>query len=78
MDEVYLCGPESMMSEVSRGFRSTGLPDSQIHYELFANSPEEARQRLEKAEERLRKYGAEDTSVITMKINGRSTQFNLA
>ncbi len=76
-DEVFICGPESMMSEVSHGFRQLGLKEEHIHYELFATSPEEARLQLERARQRREQYGEDDTSQVTMKINGRAIKFDL-
>ena len=77
-DEALICGPEAMMSEVSRGFRASGLDDSQIHYELFANSSEDSRERLEKAQQRIDTYGEEKSSKVTVIHDGRSIAFDLA
>ena len=76
-DEALICGPEAMMSEVSRGFRASGLDDSQIHYELFANSSADSRERLEKAHQRIEAYGEEKTSKVTVIRDGRSIAFDL-
>ena len=56
-DEAFICGPQAMMSEVSRGFRIEGLKDSQIHYELFASSSDDSRTMLDKAQQRIAEYG---------------------
>lgn len=77
-DEAFICGPEAMMSEVSRGFRASGLSDEQIHYELFANSSADAATLLEKAQQRIETYGEEKTSKVTVIADGRSLQFDLA
>jgi len=77
-DEAFICGPESMMSEVSRGFRIEGLNDSQIHYELFASSSEDSQARLKKAQQRIHEYGEEKTSKVTVRADGRAIQFDLA
>lgn len=66
------------MSEVSRGFRASGLSDEQIHYELFANSSADAATLLEKAQQRIDTYGEEKTSKVTVIADGRSLQFELA
>jgi ring-1,2-phenylacetyl-CoA epoxidase subunit PaaE len=76
-DEALICGPEAMMSEVSRGFRASGLEDSQIHYELFANSAEDSQQRLEKAHQRIEAYGEEKSSKVTVIHDGRSIAYEL-
>ncbi|MEH6470296.1 MAG: 2Fe-2S iron-sulfur cluster-binding protein [Halopseudomonas sp.] len=77
-DEAFICGPESMMAEVSRGFRMEGLKESQIHYELFANSASDAQAMLEKAQKRVETFGEEKTSNVTVIADGRSIQFDLA
>ena len=76
-DEALICGPEAMMSEVSRGFRASGLEDSQIHYELFANSAEDSQAILEKAQQRVETYGEEKSSRVTIIADGRSIAYDL-
>jgi len=77
-DDAFICGPEAMMSEVSRGFRIEGLKDSQIHYELFANSSDDSRTILEKAQQRIAEYGEEKSSRVTVIVDGRAVDFELA
>ncbi|MBL4822207.1 MAG: phenylacetate-CoA oxygenase/reductase subunit PaaK [Colwellia sp.] len=77
-DEAFICGPESMISEVSRGFRIEGLAEEQIHYELFASSSEDAQLVLEKAKNRVHEYGEKRTSKVTVIADGRSNNFELA
>jgi len=78
VDEAFICGPEAMMSEVSRGFRAEGLSDEQIHYELFANSSADSQAILEKAQQRIAEYGEEKQSKVTVIADGRSVMFDLA
>lgn len=77
-DEAFICGPESMISEVSRGFRLEGLKEHQVHYELFASSSEDAQLILDKAKNRVEAYGENHTSKVTVIADGRSNQFDLA
>ena len=77
-DEAFICGPESMISEVSRGFRIEGLAEDQIHYELFASSSEDAQLVLDKAKSRVQEYGENRTSKVTVVADGRSNNFDLA
>lgn len=77
-DEAFICGPESMISEVSRGFRIEGLAEEQIHYELFASSSEDAQTVLDKAKIRVHEYGEMRTSKVTVIADGRSNNFDLA
>ncbi len=77
-DDVFICGPEAMMSEVSHGFRASGFEDSRIHYELFANSSEDAEKILQKSQDRIAAYGEEKTSKVTVKADGRAIRFDLA
>jgi ring-1,2-phenylacetyl-CoA epoxidase subunit PaaE len=75
-DSFFLCGPEAMISEVSRGLRGEGIDESQIHYELFAASAEEARQRVEKHHARARDYQGL-VSEVTVISGGRQHRFEL-
>ncbi|HEY5718114.1 MAG TPA: 1,2-phenylacetyl-CoA epoxidase subunit PaaE [Motiliproteus sp.] len=77
-DEAFICGPEAMMAEVSRGFRMEGLSEAQIHYELFANSASDAQATLEKAQQRVETFGEDKTSKVTLVADGRAIQFELA
>jgi len=77
-DEAFICGPEAMMTEVSRGFRMEGLSDDQIHYELFASSSDDAKAMLEKAQARVAQYGEDKMSKVTVIADGRSVMFDLA
>jgi len=76
-DEYFICGPESMISEVSRGLRDFGISEDNIHYELFASSAEDAQRVIEKHHERAREYSGR-TSEVTITMDGRSVQFELA
>lgn len=77
-DEMFICGPESMSAEVSRGFRYLGFDEERIHYELFSNSAEDSEQVLTKTKQRLEKYGTEKISQVTVVANARSIRFSLA
>jgi ring-1,2-phenylacetyl-CoA epoxidase subunit PaaE len=76
-DEYFICGPESMISEISRGLRTVGATEEKIHYELFASSAEDARAVVEKHHARAREYGGK-TSDVTVIIDGRAIQFELS
>lgn len=76
-DHAFICGPEAMMSEVSRGFRASGMDDSRIHYELFANSAEDSEAVMKKSSQRKETYGEDKTSRITVIADGRSIDFSL-
>jgi len=76
-DEYFICGPESMISEVSRGLRSVGATEDHIHYELFASSAEDARQVIEKHHARAVEHG-DKTSKVTVIADGRASELDLA
>jgi len=75
-DTFFLCGPEAMISEVSRGLRGEGIDESDIHYELFAASAEDARRRVEKHHARAREYRGV-VSDVTVISGGREYRFEL-
>lgn len=76
-DEHFICGPESMISEVSRGLRDFGIPEENIHCELFALSPEDAQVVMQKRLARTREYSGRASKIVVL-IDGRSSQFELA
>lgn len=76
-DEYFICGPESMISEVSRGLRGVGVAEEHIHYELFAASAEDARAVVAKHHARARDYGGK-LSQVTVIMDGRGSQFELS
>jgi ring-1,2-phenylacetyl-CoA epoxidase subunit PaaE len=75
-DEFFLCGPEAMISEVSRGLRGEGIEEPHIHYELFGSSAEDARKAVEKHHARAREHKGlvSNVSVIS---DGREYRFEL-
>ncbi len=77
VDEFFLCGPEAMISEVSRGLRAEGIDESKIHYELFAASAEAAAVRVAKHHERALKL-AGMVAQVTVNADGRQTRFELS
>lgn len=77
-DEAFICGPQAMMSEISRGFRSMGFAESRIHYELFSSSSEDSKAALEKYNQRITDYGEQKTSEVTVIAGGRAINFELA
>ena len=70
IDEFFLCGPEAMISEVSRGLRSEGIDERKIHYELFAESAEAAAARVAKHHERAVKL-AGMVAQVSVNADGR-------
>jgi len=76
-DEYFICGPESMISEVSRGLRSVGAQEEVIHYELFASSAEDAQAIIERHHARAVKMAGK-TSQVTVIADGRSSEFELS
>jgi len=75
-DEFFLCGPESMISEVSRGLRANGIDESHIHYELFYASAEDAKAVVAKHHARAKQYGGQ-LSEVAVTVAGRTSRFEL-
>ena len=76
-DEYFICGPESMISEVSRGLRAIGASEAHIHYELFASSVEDAQTVMTKHQARTQAYGGK-VSAVQVIMDGRTSQFELS
>jgi len=76
-DEFFLCGPEAMISEVSRGLRSEGVAEENIHFELFAASAENARQAIARHHARAQEYKGL-VSEVSILSDGREYAFELS
>ena len=76
-DEFFLCGPQSMISEVSRGLRASGVDEPHIHYELFSSSVDDAQAVVEKHLARAQQYAGR-VSEVTVTVAGRSSKFELS
>ena len=77
VDEFFLCGPEGMISEVSRGLRSAGVNDARIHFELFGASAADAQVVIERHHARARRFAGK-VSRVTVKADGRETLLELS
>jgi ring-1,2-phenylacetyl-CoA epoxidase subunit PaaE len=76
-DEFFLCGPEAMISEVSRGLRGEKIAERNIHFELFGASAETASQARERHQARVREYG-DMVSEVSLLSDGREYRFELS
>ncbi len=76
-DEFFLCGPEAMISEVSRGLRGEGVAEENIHFELFAASAENARKAIERHHARAQEYKGL-VSEVSLLSDGREYAFELS
>ena len=76
-DEFFLCGPEAMISEVSRGLRASGIDEARIHYELFGASADDAAAVVEKHHERARRHAGK-VCAVTVISDGRETTLEMS
>lgn len=75
-NDVFICGPESMINEVAATFKHWAFSDDQIHYELFFSGAGEE-QAAQKQAERAEKFG-EKISTVSVKVAGRKTFMDLS
>lgn len=75
-DDVFLCGPEEMITDVAEFLKQQGLSEESIHYELFFSGSAEEKAQQNQAE-RAEKYG-EKTATVSVKVAGRKTTMELA
>jgi ring-1,2-phenylacetyl-CoA epoxidase subunit PaaE len=76
-DEFFLCGPEAMISGVTRGLRGLGIDESRIHFELFYASAADAEIVVARHQARAARY-ADQICRVAVKADGRTTEFELA
>lgn len=73
MDDIFLCGPEQMITEVKNWLLETGVPSKNIHYELFVVSGQQ------KQLSASTKHSADsvNTSHIKVRLDGTVIEFDL-
>jgi ring-1,2-phenylacetyl-CoA epoxidase subunit PaaE len=72
VDDFFICGPEQMIFTVKDFLKGWGIESKQIHFELFTTPTRKHTQIYTAVKET-----AHEGSVITVKLDGRSFDFNL-
>ncbi|MEO6456156.1 MAG: 1,2-phenylacetyl-CoA epoxidase subunit PaaE [Ginsengibacter sp.] len=72
VDEFFICGPEKMIFCVKRFLENKGIDNRKIHFELFSTP---TRQRTAINFNTINE--ANDSSTVTIKVDGRSFAFSL-
>lgn len=75
MDNIFLCGPEELIFSSSDYFKSIGIDERKIHFELFTIPGQDSGSSVEKSKEEVATKGK--TAEVTVSIDGRSLSFNL-
>jgi ring-1,2-phenylacetyl-CoA epoxidase subunit PaaE len=76
-EQFFLCGPEAMIAEVSRGLRGAGVDEGRIHYELFRASAADAHAAVQRHHARARRF-TDSVATVRVRLNGRESSFDLA
>ena len=74
MDEIFICGPEEMIFCVKNFLEQKDISEKKIHFELFTTSG----QKKSKVKSEKLKVEAGPQSKITVKVDGRSFDFDLS
>ena len=77
-DHYFICGPQAMISEVSRGLQAIGVSITQIYYELFASSEQHSKQAKAKQQQRAQKFAGKADSVVEIAYGGRTYSLEVA
>ena len=75
-DDAYICGPEEMIFASAAFLEKNGLPKKNIHFELFTTPGQ--KQSAGAKEQGAPEVDAGPKSNITIKLDGRSFNFDLA
>ncbi len=75
MDEIFLCGPESMIFTVRDWLQQKGVAEKKIHFELFhsVGAADAAKTRIS-----TEASGREGLSQVTIRLDGNSHVFDLS
>ena len=72
-DEYFICGPETMIFDIKDHLESLGISKNKIHFELFTTPVRKSYNVIGLDE----KTDNTNSSVITVKVDGRTFDFNL-
>lgn len=75
MDEIFICGPEEMIFCVKNFLEQKDISEKKIHFELFTTSGEKKKSGVRSRESGIK---AGPSSKITVKVDGRSFDFDLS
>jgi ring-1,2-phenylacetyl-CoA epoxidase subunit PaaE len=79
MDEIFICGPESMIFSVKEWLEAKGIDKKKIHFELFTTPTSGSKQvATSDQQEKAGKTNKKKTSRITVKLDGIAFDFDLA
>lgn len=70
INEVFICGPESMIMDCRSGLIDMGINESKIHFELFGTE-------LQQATKKVEPKSSDKFSKVRLKTDGRTTEFDL-
>lgn len=72
VDAAYICGPEQMIMDVREGLESSGVPKSNIHFELFTSPNSAKKETIE-----LPKNSPKISSSVTIILDGDEMDIDL-
>jgi ring-1,2-phenylacetyl-CoA epoxidase subunit PaaE len=78
MDEIFLCGPEEMIFTAKEFLEASGVDQKKIHFELFTVPGEKSRESGVRSRESEVANDKGPKAKITLKLDGRSFDFDLA
>ncbi len=70
IDEVFICGPETMILDCKETLMNMGIEENQIHIELFGTE-------IKKDFSQIKKTTFGETAKVRLKTDGRTTEFEL-
>ncbi len=75
IDEAFICGPGTMIDEVSGKLKGLGLPEAKIHFELFTTDVQRAPELRPVQHGKIE--GGGNAAEITVILDGVRTSFSL-
>ena len=75
MDEVFLCGPETMTNQLLEDLVSDGIPKEKIKLELFVSSSTRIEDNVHRVGSNV--FGEESISRVAITLDGRKVKFDM-
>ena len=78
MDEVFICGPESMIVATEQALMDAGVPADRICTERFASGPVVERRSPADAKAQSRKIAGTDAIALTVVLDGKAHELSIS
>jgi ring-1,2-phenylacetyl-CoA epoxidase subunit PaaE len=77
MDEVFICGPESMIEATEKALIESGVPPNRVYTERFTSGPAQAAKVQSDTDARITKVVSQKPVMLTVHVDGKAHELRM-